>query len=66
MFITIEDESANANLIVWPAVFEKNRRTILGATMFGCRGRMQCANGVIHLIVSNRGAAMRPSKAAAA
>ena len=26
MFITLEDESANANLIVWPSVFEKNRR----------------------------------------
>jgi len=51
MFITLEDESANANLIVWPAVFEKNRRTILAATMLGCRGRVQCANGVIHLIV---------------
>ena len=51
MFITLEDESANANLIVWPSVFEKNRRTILAATMMGCRGRVQCANGVIHLIV---------------
>ncbi len=51
MFITLEDESANANLIVWPTVFEKNRRTILAATMMGCRGRVQCANGVIHLIV---------------
>lgn len=48
MFITLEDESANANLIVWPSVFEKNRRT---TTMMGCRGRVQCANGVIHLIV---------------
>jgi DNA polymerase III alpha subunit len=23
MFITLEDESANANLIVWPTVFEQ-------------------------------------------
>jgi error-prone DNA polymerase len=51
MFITIEDESANANLIVWPSVFEKNRRAILVASMFGCRGKVQKANGVIHLIV---------------
>jgi error-prone DNA polymerase len=51
MFITLEDESANANLIVWPSVFEKNRRTILGASMLGCGGRVQKANGVIHLIV---------------
>jgi len=51
LFITLEDESANANLIVWPSVFEKNRRAILGATMMGCRGRVQAANNVIHLIV---------------
>ena len=51
MFVTLEDESANANLIVWPSVFEKNRRTMLGSTMLGCRGKVQSANGVIHLIV---------------
>jgi error-prone DNA polymerase len=51
MFITLEDESANANLIVWPSVFENNRRPILGASMLGCRGKVQNANKVIHLIV---------------
>jgi error-prone DNA polymerase len=51
MFITLEDESANANLIVWPSVFANNRRPILGASMLGCRGKVQNANNVIHLIV---------------
>ena len=51
MFITLEDESANANLIVWPAVFEENRRSILSATMLGCYGKVQHASGVTHLIV---------------
>ena len=51
MFITLEDESANANLIVWPKVFEQNRRAILGASMLGCRGLVQHASGVTHLIV---------------
>jgi error-prone DNA polymerase len=51
MFITLEDESANANLIVWPSVFERNRRTILSASMMGCRGKVQHESGVIHLIV---------------
>ena len=51
MFITLEDETANANLIVWPNVFEQNRRVILGASMLGCRGRVQHASGVTHLIV---------------
>jgi len=51
MFITLEDESANANLIVWPSVFEKNRKTILAATLLGCRGKVQREGDVIHLIV---------------
>jgi error-prone DNA polymerase len=53
MFVTLEDESANANLIVWPSVFEANRRTILGATILGCRGKVQHASGVTHLVVEH-------------
>jgi DNA polymerase III alpha subunit len=51
MFITLEDESTNANLIVWPAVFEQNHRTILSGTMVGCYGKVQSASNVTHLIV---------------
>ena len=29
MFITIEDETGIANLVIWPALFEKQRRVIL-------------------------------------
>ena len=53
MFVTLEDESANANIIIWPSVFEQNRRAILAATMIGCRGRVQRANNVIHFIVEH-------------
>jgi error-prone DNA polymerase len=53
MFITLEDEAGTGNLIVWPSVFEKNRRTILSASMLGCRGKVQRASGVIHLIVEH-------------
>ena len=49
MFITLEDETGIANLIVWPSVFEQNRRTILGAQMLACRGKVQKASGVTHL-----------------
>lgn len=51
MFITLEDETANANLIVWPSVFEANRRAILAANMLGVWGKVQSAHGVVHLIV---------------
>lgn len=51
MFITLEDESAKANLVVWPAVLAKFRRTNLSASVPSCRGKVQKANGVIHLII---------------
>ncbi len=50
LFVTIEDETGHANLIVWPSVFERQRRLILSATMLGCRGTMQSESGVIHVI----------------
>jgi error-prone DNA polymerase len=53
MFITLEDETDIANLIVWPSLFDKQRRIILGAQMMVCRGRVQCASGVIHLIAED-------------
>jgi error-prone DNA polymerase len=53
MFITLEDETDIANLIVWPSQFEKQRRTILGAQMLACRGKVQCAGGTIHVIAEH-------------
>jgi error-prone DNA polymerase len=50
MFITIEDETDIANLIVWPSHFEKQRRLILSAGMLACRGRVQREGGVIHVV----------------
>ena len=50
MFITLEDESGVANLVVWPTVFEKNRRTILSAGMIAVYGRVQREGEVVHLV----------------
>ena len=50
MFITLEDETGIANLVVWPQVFEKNRRIILSAGMFAVRGRIQREGEVVHLV----------------
>ncbi|MCV3243475.1 error-prone DNA polymerase [Mesorhizobium sp. ZC-5] len=50
MFITIEDETGIANLVIWPQVFEKNRRTILGSSMLSVRGRIQREGDVVHLV----------------
>ncbi|WP_306224647.1 error-prone DNA polymerase [Bosea beijingensis] len=50
MFITLEDESGIANLVVWPKVFERFRRTILSAGMIAVRGRIQREGEVVHLV----------------
>jgi error-prone DNA polymerase len=50
MFITIEDETGPANLVVWPKVFERQRRIVLGASMMGINGRIQREGDVVHLI----------------
>ncbi|WP_375458448.1 error-prone DNA polymerase [uncultured Enterovirga sp.] len=53
MFITIEDETDVANLVIWPSVFERQRRLILSAGMISCRGRMQRAGEVIHVVADD-------------
>jgi error-prone DNA polymerase len=53
MFITLEDETDIANLIVWPSLFDKQRKTILGAQMLTCRGYVQCASGVVHVVAEH-------------
>lgn len=50
MFITIEDETGVANLILWPSVFEGQRRLVLSAGMIACRGRVQREGEVLHVI----------------
>jgi error-prone DNA polymerase len=51
LFVTLEDESGIANLVIWPKVFEANRRVILSATMIAVRGRIQREGEVVHLVV---------------
>jgi error-prone DNA polymerase len=53
MFMTIEDETDVANIIVWPSLFEKQRRLILSSGMIGVRGRFQREGGVTHLIAEH-------------
>jgi hypothetical protein len=50
MFITLEDETGIANLVVWPQVFEKFRRIVMGASIIAVRGRIQREGEVVHLV----------------
>jgi error-prone DNA polymerase len=51
IFMTVEDETGIANLIVWPSVFELYRRTVLGTKLVLAEGKLQREGLVIHLIV---------------
>ena len=50
VFITIEDETGIANLIIWPTILERFRRTALGATLLRCTGKLQREESVIHVV----------------
>jgi error-prone DNA polymerase len=50
MFITIEDETGPANIVVWPKLFEKRRRVVLGASLMAINGRIQREGDVVHLV----------------
>ncbi|WP_034992878.1 error-prone DNA polymerase [Beijerinckia mobilis] len=50
MFITLEDETAIANLVVWTKVFETYRRIVIGAGMISVYGRIQREGEVVHIV----------------
>ena len=53
IFMTLEDETDIANIIVWPKAFEKNRRTVMTARFLAVRGRLQRAGLVIHVVAES-------------
>ena len=49
-FITLEDETGVANVVLWHDLFVKYRPVVMGARLMLVRGRVQRADGVVHLI----------------
>lgn len=52
MFITIEDETGVANLVIWTTVFEAQRAAVLSAGMLGVQGRVQREGDVVHIVAA--------------
>jgi error-prone DNA polymerase len=50
IFMTLEDETGVANIIVWKTVFEQFRAVVMGARLVKVTGRLQSQNGVIHVV----------------
>ena len=50
IFITLEDETGVANVIVWRAMYEKFRRAVISGRLLRVSGKLQRENGVAHVI----------------
>ena len=51
VFVTIEDETGIVNIVVWPAVTERDRRALLGSSLLLVRGKVQRSpEGIVHVI----------------
>jgi error-prone DNA polymerase len=49
-FITIEDETGIANIILWQRKFDDYRRIVMSAPMIGVKGILQREGEVIHIV----------------
>nr|WP_314543330.1 error-prone DNA polymerase [uncultured Massilia sp.] len=50
LFLTIEDETGNINVIVWASLVEQQRREVLNASLLGVYGVWQREGEVRHLV----------------
>jgi error-prone DNA polymerase len=50
-FVTLEDETGYANLIVWKRIADAQREVLLNARLMGVEGELQIEGKVIHVIV---------------
>jgi len=52
MFITIEDETGVANLVIWPSLYEQQRRIVLSASLLVVDGKVQREGDVVHIVAT--------------
>ena len=53
VFLTLEDETGMANVIIRPQVFDKYRQTILDTSFLVIQGRLQSQSGVLNIIAEH-------------
>ena len=52
-FVTLEDETGVANIVVWPDLMERQRPIVMGARLMEVRGRVEYDDEVIHVIATH-------------
>ncbi|WP_299984925.1 error-prone DNA polymerase [uncultured Ruegeria sp.] len=50
IFLTLEDETGVSNVVVWPKVYERFRRIVMGGRLLQVSGYLQREGIVVHLI----------------
>lgn len=50
IFVTLEDETGIANIVVWASVFARFRRAVIAGRLLRVTGRLQRDAGVIHVV----------------
>ncbi len=50
LFMTVEDETGAANIVVWEKLFDKFRKEIIQSRLFMVEGKLQTESEVIHVV----------------
>jgi error-prone DNA polymerase len=50
IFVTLEDETGNVNVVVWRALSERQKTELLGARLLGVQGVIERDGEVVHLV----------------
>jgi error-prone DNA polymerase len=53
VFMTLEDETGIANIVVWPKMLERFRKVIMGGRLILVRGRVQRHEDIIHVVATS-------------
>jgi len=53
VFLTLEDETGVSNVVVWPKIYEKFRRAVMGGRLLRVTGYLQREGIIVHLIAQN-------------
>jgi error-prone DNA polymerase len=53
VFLSLEDETGFVNLVVWERVFDRFSLLVRTAGFLGVVGRVQAADGVVHLVAES-------------
>ncbi len=50
IFVTLEDETGTANVVVWANVYERFRRAVIAERLLRVTGKLQREAGVVHVV----------------